>query len=208
VADDRRRDHVADRLRLGRVLEGDADDAAVRVEGGPAAVPRVDRRVDLQREQVRARVLVDLELDPRDDARRHAERVAALGVADDDDRVAEVRHAAQLERADPPPKLRVVDREQREVALVRDRVRARDKAARRARLAHLDEGGVGDDVGIGEDEAAPPLGDRQPRARRRLGRVRLPRQLVVGPARDSEDLDDRPVAAVLFGVGVVGAARA
>ena len=82
VLDGRHGNHVADVLGLLLVLEGDTDDAARLVDGRPAAVARVDGRVDLDGEQVGARVRVALNLNPRNHAHCHRHAFAALRISD------------------------------------------------------------------------------------------------------------------------------
>ena len=168
VGDRRHRDDVADVLRVLLVLERDANDGAVLVERGPAGVARVDRGVDLDREERDAGVGVPLDLDARDDALRDRDALAALGVPDDAHLVLQARHRAERQGLDALPEARVVDVERREVALVREFLPRRHVLPRVARLAHLDVRRVGDDVRVRQDAHRAVVHDREARARRLL----------------------------------------
>eukprot|EP00966_Prymnesium_polylepis_P030414 707224-Prymnesium_polylepis.2 len=138
VLDRRHRDDVADVLRLLLVLEGDANHVARLVERWPSAVARIDRRIDLDGEQVGARVHIPLDLDARYDAHRNRDALAALRVADHRHLVLQRRHRAKLERRHVRPELFVFDGEHREVALVPHLDARRHVLGRIARLAQLD----------------------------------------------------------------------
>ena len=74
-------DDVADVVGLGDLAEDQADHLAVD-QGGPAAVARVDRRVDLDPDAAGALAVSD-ELDPGDDPLGDREARASLGIAID-----------------------------------------------------------------------------------------------------------------------------
>ena len=162
----------------------------MRVKHGPARVARVDRRVDLDREQrVGGRRARD-RVDARDDALGHADRLAAGREAD--------RAHDLLERGQPVGERELRVREERvrrrrvlaveledrevDVGAVRDDVRA--QALRRAVLAHADVGRRLDDVRVRED--APPA-DAEARARALLLAHAAPRREV--PPLDRDDLE-------------------
>ena len=68
---------VSDVLGVVQGLAGDSDDAPVR-DGRTAAVPGIDCRIYLDEQQIRPGVSIAIDGDPRDDARRHGDTVAAL----------------------------------------------------------------------------------------------------------------------------------
>ena len=145
------RDDVTDILRVLLVLEGHADDTTILIEGGASGVARVDGGIDLDGEQIGARVGIALDLDARDHAHRHAHALAALGIAHHRHFVLEARDGAELERRRPFPKALVFDGERGEVTLVRDLAPRGDILARVARLAHLHVRRVRHHVRVRED---------------------------------------------------------
>ena len=151
-------DNVADILRLAvfERLEGDANTLVVlAAKRGPAAIPRINRRVDLDGEELAAAVDVLLHVDPGDDTLRDREVVAADGEADDRHLVLQRwQPLRELDRRYMLPKLGVGDGEEREVALAADRDHLRDVLGRRRALLHLDDRKVVDAVSIREDALA------------------------------------------------------
>ena len=168
ASDDRRRHHLADVLGVGQGLEGDADDLAAR-EHRAAAVAFVDGGVDGDGEQVALAVLVPLHLDARDDALGDRHLFAADRVTDHLHGLAQPRQVADARRRHAGGEGRVLDLQQREVAVVADDRDAGDDLGDVVLLLHLHEGGVGDDVGAGEHLPRPDDHARAGAAARRLG---------------------------------------
>mmetsp|Transcript_31534 Transcript_31534/g.99133 ORF Transcript_31534/g.99133 Transcript_31534/m.99133 type:complete len:541 (-) Transcript_31534:51-1673(-) len=193
VGDDGRGDDVPDVLRVELVLEGDADHVTVGVEGGPAAVARVDGGVDLHREQVGARVGVPLDLDARDDALRDRDALASLRVPHHRNLVLQRRHRTKLERLDALPKGVVRHGESGEVALVRDARHLRHVLLRVARLTHLHVRRIGHTVGVCQDDelAVVLLPHREAGAGALLLRLVAPRHGNVDGAVHRVHLDHR-----------------
>ena len=177
VGDGGHGDHVPDVLRVLLVLERDADHRAVVVEGRPSRVARVDGGIDLNREQVGARVCVPLDLDAAHHSHRHRDALAALRVAHHGHLVLQRRYAPKGERRDARPEAVVVDGEGREIALVRDLDARRRVLACVARLAHLDKRRVSNYMCVRHDAATSAVFDGKPGAGRLLLRSDRPRQL-------------------------------
>ena len=185
----RRGDHVADVLRhvAAVTLERDADHLAV-LQHRAAGVAGVDRRVDLAGEVVvHRRMAVRLEVDPRDDAARHAHALAADGIAVDRDARFQRRDAADFQRFEALEKLGVRHVQHREVAIVGDEFDRRGIFLRIVFPLDGDETLVADDVRV-RDDARP--GDDKPRADPALNVAGVPRHLVVGVLRGRRHADD------------------
>mmetsp|Transcript_23295 Transcript_23295/g.92392 ORF Transcript_23295/g.92392 Transcript_23295/m.92392 type:complete len:209 (+) Transcript_23295:1369-1995(+) len=121
VVDDGARDDVADVVGGARVArEGHADDAAEVVERRAARVARVDRGVDLHDQQLLGAAHVRGRVDARDDAARHARRVAAQRVADALDCGVELGQMfRERQRRHAAPETRLLNQQQRDVGGVR-----------------------------------------------------------------------------------------
>ena len=155
------------------LAEDQADHLAVD-QGGPAAVARVDRRVDLD-PQAASPVVVAGELDPRDDPLGDREARAPLGIAVDHDGVLDL--GERLDRRQRRPLLEerlVVELEDRQVHPGLTASTVAFSFSLDCWLSTEELAGVEDHVGVGQD---PLAGDDHPRA------AGLPRALL-GPGAD------------------------
>ncbi len=99
-------------------LEGDAHDFSV-LQDGSAAVTGIDRRVDLDGEvRIHSRVRVRLEIHPRDDTPRDREAVAADGIAKHGNGGFDGGDATEVQRGGALEEIRIVHRQEGEVAIV------------------------------------------------------------------------------------------
>ena len=153
MADDFGGDHIADVVAVLPILEDDADDFAV-VEHRPAAVARIDCRIQLRGKEIIERGMVGLQLDAGDDAQGDGEFLAADGEAHHGDLRLRRRSLAKLERHDVRKERLVIDLQQRQVAAVVHRQHTRVVAVVAGLLLDGDVGGVGHVVRVGQDAVA------------------------------------------------------
>ena len=181
------RDHVAQAFPASVPLKRDPDDFAVE-EDRTARVAGVDRRVDLRREQPFERVGVTPDLDARDYPLCERDAIAPDREARRDHLRLCRRRLAELQRSDVGKEFGIVDRQQREVAVVIDELDLGDEQRVVVLLADGDERTVRHVVSVGQDHAAA---DHRPGTRTGTRQLALPRQPEIRDRAGDLDLDHR-----------------
>ena len=183
-----RRDDVPDVLGVVvfQTLERDPDALALGVERGPAAVPRVDRGVDLDPQQVDASVRVVGHLGSGDDSGGDGDGDSADGVADDADRRGEMRERAELHGRDSLEELVLLHGQQGEVAFHADREHPRHVLDVGAAFLELHLRVMLYAVRVCQN---PAPGDDEPAGCARHLPLALPREAVVGLGVRAENLN-------------------